>query len=289
MPTALVFTLRPSRHAAVAASLGGAAHAAILEQIAALDAPLATQLHTVQGVRPLTVSPVLGLDQDGAQARVSPERTYVLRVTCLSAGLETVAQQWSAMRFERLSLGGVLWQVEHIAITPTQHYWADSESYEELLSGVRRGAAQRGAPRWAFHFATPVMFRQRHRCLPLPSPEHVFGSLLERWNALAPLPLTDDIRTFVATSLVVNDFDLRSTAMAGKGGVPQIGAIGTCNYTVTRRDPYLEACISVLARFAFYSGVGAGTARGFGQAFCRQSDRLMYTPTPRKETNHVEG
>jgi CRISPR-associated endoribonuclease Cas6 len=278
MPTALVFTIRPHRPATVAASLGGATHAAILDQIAALDRPLATQLHSPQGVRPLTVSSVLGLAQGGVHARVTPERTYHLRVTFLSAALESVAGQWAARPFGHLSLGGVLWQVEHVASTPTQHPWADSESYETLLANARRGEARPGAPRWAFQFATPVMFRQRHRCLPLPAPELVFGSLLERWNALAPLPLTEDVRTFAATSLVVNDFDLQSKAVAGKGGVPQIGAVGSCTYTVTRRDPYLESCVAILARFALYSGVGAGTARGFGQVCCRQSMRAVYAP-----------
>jgi CRISPR-associated endoribonuclease Cas6 len=130
------------------------------------------------------------------------------------------------------------------------------------------------------------MFRQRNRCLPLPAPELVFGSLLERWNVLAPLPLVEEAREFAARSLVVNDFELRSVASAGKGGVPQIGAVGVCSYTATSRDPYLERCLDVLARFAAYSGVGAGTARGFGQASCLLAGRVAGGQAHHEATRH---
>jgi CRISPR-associated endoribonuclease Cas6 len=128
-----------------------------------------------------------------------------------------------------------------------------------------RAAAQRSGGRWVLDFVTPVTFRQRGRNQPLPLPELVFGSLLDRWNALAPIPLLDEARQFVTEALVVNQFELRAVVAPTKGGAVQVGAIGRCGYTALSSDRYGLACVEALARFAFYSGVGAGTARGFGQ------------------------
>jgi CRISPR-associated endoribonuclease Cas6 len=71
---------------------------------------------------------------------------------------------------------------------------------------------------------------------------------------------------FVTEALAVSRFDLRSAVVPTKGGAIQIGSVGRCAYTATSHDRYGLACVEALARFAFYSGVGAGTARGFGQA-----------------------
>ena len=120
--------------------------------------------------------------------------------------------------------------------------------------------------RWALEFASPVTFRQRGLNQPLPLPELVFGSLLDKWNALAPLPLPDEIRGFVAEHVAISGLDLRSVMVPIKGGALQIGAVGRCAYTIARGDHAWAGALDLLARFAFYSGVGAGAARGFGQA-----------------------
>jgi CRISPR-associated endoribonuclease Cas6 len=264
MPTALIFTLRPVARAVVEGSLGRATHAALLALIADRDPALAAALHAEQRVRPLTVSPILGLET-GPSAVTNPARRYWLRATLLNTRLEHLSAEWATTAPGQLAIGGVLWQVEQVTSSSAAHQWAGTIAYEQLMADVLRQGGTRGPARWRFEFATPVMFRQRSRCLPLPEPALVFGSLLDRWNALAPLPLPPEVREFAETALVVNNFALNSVAVAGKGGVPQIGAVGSCCYTVTTRDRHLETCIEVLARWAFYSGVGAGTARGFGQ------------------------
>src|SRR5207253_197662 len=81
MPTACMFTLRPLAAHDAPASLARATHAAVLRLLAAADAALAARLHDDEGLKPLTVSNVLGLAARGPTARVSPEREYGLRVT----------------------------------------------------------------------------------------------------------------------------------------------------------------------------------------------------------------
>jgi CRISPR-associated endoribonuclease Cas6 len=76
--------------------------------------------------------------------------------------------------------------------------------------------------------------------------------------------MPDEMRLFIAENLVVSRFTIESVAGRGKGGVPQIGAVGRCSYAALDGQPMQIATIETLLRFGFYSGVGAGTARGFG-------------------------
>jgi CRISPR-associated endoribonuclease Cas6 len=117
---------------------------------------------------------------------------------------------------------------------------------------------------------------------PLPLPSLVFGSLIDRWNILAPLPLPAEVRA-AADELLVNNFALRSVPARTKDGALQIGAVGHCTYSAAHPGSAWLAGIDLLARFAFYSGVGAGTARGFGQA------RLINVDSPRRAAHREAG
>ena len=127
------------------------------------------------------------------------------------------------------------------------------------------------AGRWELEFTTPVTFRQGGKNQPLPTADLVFGSLLERWNANAPMPLPPTLREAVATQVAVSRVDLRSVALPTKGNGLQIGVIGSCGYTLVGRDRSWVGALDLLSRFAFYSGIGAGTTRGFGMARLRES------------------
>jgi CRISPR-associated endoribonuclease Cas6 len=263
MPTALVFTLRPAAAAQVSGGLGRATHAAILRLIAAGDAALAERLHDENGVRPFTVSNVLGLNRRGPAVGVTPERDYGLRVTLLTPELEALAAAWTPDALAPLDLDGTTWHVERVTADPDEHPWAGRATYEELASPALRAAG--GSTRWTLEFDSPVTFRQRGVNQPLPTPDLVFGSLLDKWNAVAPLVLPEEVRRFAAECMAASRFELRSLAEPTKNGALQIGAVGRCTYNAVNRDRYWLACIEMLARFAFYSGTGAGTARGFGR------------------------
>ncbi len=264
MPTALLWTLRPLTETTVASHLGRATHAALLRLIAAADASLAERLHEDVSVKPLTVSPVLGLNARGKTVSVRPDWDYGMRVTLLSSELEALAAHWSPDQIGTLDLDGTAWQVTHMTRDPTDHPWAGQESYEGLAAPALL-RAMGGPTRWTLEFAAPVTFRQRGMTQPLPTPDLVFGSLLDKWNAVAPLALPDEVRRFASECMATSRFDLRSQAEPTKNGAMQIGAVGVCTYVATNRDRYWLACIDTLAHFAFYSGVGAGTARGFGR------------------------
>ena len=265
MPIALIYNLRPQQQARVPAGLGRAAHALLLDMVAAECPTLAERLHIANELRPLTVSNPLGLAGSGSEIEVRPEHRYRLRVTALNDELEHLVLGWLVAPPEQLSLGGTTWRVEGVTARADDDPWAGREGYEPLIEGALRRVG--GNPgRWTLEFGSPVSFRQRGMCQPLPLPELVFGSLLDRWNALAPVPLPGEVRRYAAECLRVSRFDLRTAVEVSKGGNPQVGAVGRCTYIALEADPTMGGCIEALARFALYSGIGAGTARGLGQA-----------------------
>jgi CRISPR-associated endoribonuclease Cas6 len=265
MPTACVFTLRPVVGHSAPASLTRATHAAVLRLVAAADPALAARLHDDEGLKPITVSNVLGMAAHGSTVEVSPEREYGLRVTLLSSETERIVASWTPEAIGALDLDGQAWRVERVTTVATEHPWAGQSSYEGLAAPALL-RAEGGPTRWVLEFASPVTFRQRGLNMPLPTPDLVFGSLLDKWNAFAPLALPEEVRRFAAECLAVSRFELSSVGEPAKQGALQIGAVGRCTYTAVNRDRYWLACIETLAHFAFFSGIGAGTARGFGRS-----------------------
>jgi CRISPR-associated endoribonuclease Cas6 len=264
MPTAIVYTIRPRAAGSVPSSLGRATHAAVLRLIQAVDPALSARIHDEEGVKPLTVSNVQGLG-GGRFSQVSPERDYTLRVTLLTPELERIAADWTPEQIGALDLDGVWWQVVGRASQHDEHPWAGVASYEQLAAPLLDRPAELPT-RWEIQFAAPVTFRRRGVNLPMPMPELVFGSLLEKWNSFAPISLPDEVRRFAEERLAVSRYDLHTLAGPTSGGALQIGAVGRCTYVAVGHDRYWQACISTLARYAHYAGVGAGAARGFGQA-----------------------
>ncbi len=287
MPTALIFTLRPDREAVVPSNLGRATHAAILRLIAKDDPELAENIHENDGPKPLTVSNVHGLRRRGASAQVSTSTTYHLRTTLLSSRLEELAQSWQPTTIQALDLDGMPWIVEQVITAPADNSWADRTTYDRIVA-MSQLYDFNNPYRWTFEFASPVTFRQHGINQPLPTPDLVFGSLLDKWNVFAAKPLPNDIRRLIGERLAISRFELSSVAETTKNGALQIGTIGRCTYTMTKRDHHLTPYIDTLARFAFYSGIGAGTTRGFGQVRLLE---LSTTPPPKgfQRTRQIGG
>lgn len=264
MPQAIVFTLRPSVAASVPGNLSRAAHASILRLIRAADPDLAARIHDDDGRKPLTVSNILELNMGARSVTVDPNRDYHLRVTLLSAELERIAAAWTAENIGELDLDGYVWRVTARTANAAEHPWAGSATYHQLVQPLISRPVD--VPHtWTLEFASPATFRQRGMTMPLPLPDLVFGSLLEQWNASSELALPEEVRRYATECLAINRYGLRSARASTSGGAIQIGAVGQCSYRAMTGDRYWRACVDVLASFAFYSGVGAGTTRGFGQ------------------------
>ena len=146
--------------------------------------------------------------------------------------------------------------------------WAGTGTCE-ALARLHLIGGRRPAPRVELQFTTPTTFHSQGRSLPLPLPRLVFGSLLDRWNAFAPLRIDPEILVVVEQACTIARYDLRTEAVPLGGGL-QIGFVGRCTYGlppgrgVRPADEYAWRVLHLLANFAFFAGVGAKTTMGMG-------------------------
>lgn len=275
----LVLTLRPLQALATPPSLGRAAHAILLDAVRRSDAELATRLHDESGVKPFTTSSLIGLR---LREGLRPERTHALRFTALTGAVARALGQaaglpWAADESPPeaplavgavLNLAGALLRIERVDSAEPDagpaHPWAAQTTYEALSAPWLLGRVRPGR-RLSLAFMSPTTFKSAGKHVPVPLPEWVFGSLLEKWNAFAPVALPDEVRRFAAEVLALSRYDLHTLGLPLKEEAVRIGAVGQATYTALHEDRYWLSLIHLLADFALYAGVGAGAGMGFGQ------------------------
>ncbi len=270
----IVLTLTPTRAATVRATMGHQVHAAFLQTVREADAALAEVLHMPDlPVRPFTVSPLM----DTPRARegrlyLSPEETYWLRFTVL---YPPIFEQFMA-RFLRgegrplIRLGDALLLIREILTTPEGHPWAGYSSWGQLA------AEAQPEREIALDFVTPTAFSFGQqdwgkKIVALPAPELVFDSLARAWNMLAPPPVQverDALKTYLEAHVVVKRLENINTQMLAFSRAPQVGFVGRVTYGLMGDNDIARTQLSMLADFAFYSGVGYKTTMGMGQ--CRR-------------------
>lgn len=269
----LVLTLRPlskpgQEEHVLPLWWGRAAHALLLQVIRATDGALAQSLHEDQGVRPFTTSSLLGRTRRG---ELDADSRYRLRLTAsrsdISAILHTSVQPGGMLSpGAQVELDYHPFGIETSICQPVENPWANHTGYQELAA-ARLVAPEAPARHIAFHFASPTGFRSNDRVVPIPLPDLLFGSLLERWNSFAPVTFPQDAKRYAAECLAVSRYHLQSRSVPVKNGGLRIGAVGEISYTALTYDRYWLSVLHTLADFALYSGAGIGAAMGFGQ--CR--------------------
>ncbi len=300
----LVLTLRPLTQANAVNAFGRASHALLLDAVRWADPALAEHLHAGDGLRPFTASDLIGYSR---KAGLHPDRTHTLRLTALtnpvarallraeSALPLSVSSDGLTLRDEDalplsasergpggevnppLSIGALLrldttlFRIEAVTADPGVHPLAGSTTYEALSAPWLLG---RETPdrHVTLHFASPTTFKSGGRHVPLPLPDLVFGNLLERWNAFAPVALPAEVRRYAQECLALGGYSLRTRAIPVKEGGLRIGMVGQARYTAVNYDRYWLSLIRLLADFAFFAGVGAGTTTGLGQCRNMTSD-----------------
>lgn len=111
----------------------------------------------------------------------------------------------------------------------------------------------------ALKFVSPTSFKQSQTIQPFPLPELIFGNLLRRWNAFAPVELQFPNLEW---SGVVSAFNLK-TRTTSVNGTAEIGTTGWVRYRFN--DPEQTQVATILAHFAEFAGVGRKTAMGMGR------------------------
>jgi CRISPR-associated endoribonuclease Cas6 len=259
--------------------LGRAAHAIVLDCVRRADPALAEAIHAGSGLRPFTASGLIGASPRYA---LSAERTYHLRLTALTApvasALVLAAQAGPLSPGEAVTLAETRFSIVAAdwgtpAISPSkepmgagsQNIWAAATTYESLSAPWLLGR-QRPAPRLSLQFSSPTTFKSEGKHVPVPLPGWVFGSLLEKWNAFAPVALPPEARRFADECLALTSYRLSTRMLPIKENGLRAGAVGQARYTALNADRYWLSLMHLLADFALFAGVGAGTSMGLGQA-----------------------
>jgi CRISPR-associated endoribonuclease Cas6 len=278
--SSVVLTLRPLHAAAAVPHLGRAAHALLLDAVHRFDPALAETIHSGSDLRPFTASDLIGYSRKNG---LQPESTCALRLTTLTAAvtqalLASIEDKELLGVGAEIRLGEIVLRVEAIDTgnAPSQeaaadnrhHPWAASTNYEELSAPWLLGKRQPDRHA-ALQFASPTTFKSGGRHVPVPLPQWVFGSLLEKWNAFAPIAFPPEVRRYAEECLVLSAFQLKSYPVRIKEGGLRVGAVGIGRYATTNFDRYWMSLIQLLADFAIFAGVGAGAGMGLGQ--CRRA------------------
>ena len=266
MPLSCVFTLQPHEEVALPLYLGRATQAWWLQQVQERDTALARRLHEPNAVRPFTVSnlwPMGRASED--QVRIGKEQELFLRVTALEGEVAALLREVAESPPQSLPLAEALFTVKTVATEAAEHPWAGQASYEELVRQYTL-SPQRVPAQVTLRFASPTVFRSRDRNVPLPLPELVFGSLLNKWNEFAPLRLPEEARRFAEECLALSRYRTRTEYVRfGEEGRGAVGFVGLCRFAMLNHDPYWMRLMHLLAAFSLYAGVGRWTTVGLGQ------------------------
>ena len=289
---ALVVELETVSACEVTPDLGGAAHALALGLVSARNPSLAERLHAgapadhaaadgdglddetdsqrsgsrVQGgLRPFSAAIFTPAPPGRGPLRLRQGEKLLLRVTSQDPAVSDVLTELDASDLPpEIGVESIALRVHRVTTAPDEHALAGRDSITALTQRHLL-SAQIPHPLIGMRFLTPTRFHSRGRNLPFPLPELVFGSLLDRWNNVSPVALPSEARAFAEQHLSIAGYRLSSRRVSAAGG-RFVGFTGECRYETSKPDPYWLRVIDLLATFAFYSGIGAKTSMGFGQA-----------------------
>ncbi len=259
MPTSIVLQLQAVANGRIQGNTGRAVHGFWYQQWGKADPAVAAMLHAGNGVRPFTLSPLMGLPRPkhGTTA-VSPQQTAWIRFTALHDALaQAVLQNWLTRLPAEIELAGIRWAVQTVALTPAEHPWGGQTDYRELQAVPPAG-------KWRVRLLTPTAFRTESGQLPFPMPHSLVNSWLRRWQTFAPVPLpADGLIERLREQLFISGYQLK-TVPVRHGRRLEIGCVGDVTLNGRHLDPADRALVTTLAHYAFYCGSGRHTTQGMG-------------------------
>nr|BBH87580.1 CRISPR-associated endoribonuclease Cas6 [Thermosporothrix sp. COM3] len=288
---ALLLTLHPVEASTVPISSGHLVQSAFLDLIRQADPALSEWLHRPNQRRPYTISALqfphltprqyVAAMYENRPMQVLPAHSYSFRITLLDTIIfQTLLDALLTKAHTlRIRIGEAHFAIHQIqsGTEPEQvrQSWAGSTTFQHIhtLAPARK--------RYRFEFASPTAFSKGQRpwgkmLALLPEPGSVFESLARQWETFAPagLRLSDaellprQLESWCAENVIVHHYELQSCYVPS-GSYGHNGFIGNITYEVKGNPTAPEArWLTPLARFAYYSGVGAKTSMGMGQTRC---------------------
>lgn len=269
--TSIVFTLTAQDDTSLPVDSGRILQAAFLNWFKQDHPELAVKLHDKNYARPYTISPLYGkFERDGGWQKIKKLQEGWFRLTAIEPHFIECVQKSVAERKQgpapddsRLVSGPVLQ-------LPEEHEWANSSSFEQIAQEVQTlSEANQLSEQVSLYFMSPTCFIENKMSLPLPIPRYVFGYLANQWQLASPfeLPL-EDLQHFVDSIFLA--YTRIDTRMVELKKYRRVGFIGTARFALHPALPLIyRQSLHLLAKFAFFSGVGSHTTMGMGQ--CRES------------------
>lgn len=237
-----------------------ALHDFVLDVIKRENKDLAREIDHEKAEKPITISPFLkGVLFKAGHSWISPKESSSFRLTYLKAGiLEPVMKAFFSLssKKEAVKLGDGKASIEKVDMQKATQ--AIFTSFEKLLT---QGQTEE---RIFLEFCSPTSFSTQREERLFPLPEHVFSSLLKKWNTFSgrKYPLQGE-KDFQKIGLIRYRLKTENIFL-GKDKI--IGFMGKAGYQIPQTlGKEMNKTINVLSNFAFYSGVGIHTAMGMGQ------------------------
>jgi CRISPR-associated endoribonuclease Cas6 len=303
---AFYLQLRPLQHGTLMPFNGELVHAAWLDWLRSAAPDIATRLHEGNKRRlftcsslqfPFSARKMREAELHNTHLPLDPTRTYMIRITLLLGELFPIFartllnpdanEQVLASRPPFLQLSKQSFLLEGvISGEEDSKRWTGINSFHTMVEEVKQ--LQLGkTEHLELEFASLTTFSRgsakqkdygnHHARLPLP--QYVFPGLAKRWQELAPpeyagLVQRERIEEYTQhEGIFISDYNLRAHQVKFTTHI-QPGFIGTCKYTLRGSDEPTSANapltirqqLILLAKLAFYSGIGYKTAMGMGQA-----------------------
>ncbi len=223
---------------------------------------LAAELHRDTAVKPFTLSPLLPFRVGRPPARREGEN-LAFRVTALDEKVFAALADavWRLSPEASLPLGSVRVRCLGLATIPAQSPWAKFVSCAQLQENAAAETRLRLA------FLSPTTFRSKgRRNVMFPEPSLVFGSLLNRWNAVAGTDCWLELPEQALGLVRVSNYRL-TTSLLDFGSYQEVGFRGQATFECSDNvaEEHVKT-LNTLADFAYYAGIGAKTTMGMGQA-----------------------
>ncbi|MBA3920507.1 MAG: CRISPR system precrRNA processing endoribonuclease RAMP protein Cas6 [Nostocaceae cyanobacterium] len=251
-------------------TLARSLHALVLKWLALGNPEAAEIVHESQN-SPLSIS--------GLQGNRRPSGTQVgdffyFRIGILDSSLtEPLLSGFEQLEKQPLTLANFPFVLRNIYALPGTHRLAGAADYR-MLSHLPQVLTD-----IELCFLSPTSFKQNQSVQTFPLPELVFNSLHRRWNTFAP---SEYQLPEIEWQASVSAYDLKTHALKMLGGA-EIGAQGWVRYRFGDIDAARIA--TILANFAFFSGVGRKTSMGMGQTQLAMTSALEQTSKPQKSTS----
>ena len=291
MPCSLIINLVPLAPLPTSHLSGRHLHALFLDLVRAHNPDLSAELHAQTSQKAFTLSPLqtnVTSQQTPSTLQWSYRRAIPAgslcwwRITLLDdAVFEQLATLWLGISAQQQwQLGGSPIQVTRVVGTrQAQQPWAGYASYAQILEEA--GDRTR---KLSFRLCTPTNFRISEYDSAIPTRDHVFKSLLKRWNHYSGIPFEPDI----IRSIYPSEFSIRSE-VATDSRSKFIGAVGHLSFKVLGDLlPSTVQQINALAAFSLYAGIGRKTPMGMGQVFYGAPQQVRShkpKPTPKQKVN----